>query len=180
MISNVMKKIFFLFAFWGIINLATAQVYSSETCIFAVNTENTYNIVIKFEGRTACVASRYDNINSGYNIMMGFYKNDLTAGYKKSDTYIEDLNKPIKMSFDSELSTSARHVYKWNRNGGNTYYIAVSNDLSTIKCWWKNNRSDHIVAGWGGSGHVGTVAEGVRVDPNIFKPKATNYDFLNE
>lgn len=169
----------FVFLAFGFTQMSTAQIYSDETCIYKVQNNGTYNIVIKYDGSKAYVATKWP-INSGHNVMAGYYDSDLREGFKKNNNYTEDLEKQITMYYDSELSTPSRAVYYWFRsNGGNTYYIAVSNDLSSIKCWTKN-KSGNMIAGTGGSGKTGEVAEGVRINPSVFKPKAVNYDFLND
>ena len=171
--NSIFRRLSLLLFMLVTINCVKAQVYSDGTCVYRVYCHNVGNVIIRFDGNSAYLKPNYGR---SYNYV-GLYDGELRDGYKHSTTYVDDLPDAIKMTFDSELSTSARVVYK-TRNRVVIHYIAVSKDLATIKCWTKLSDGS-LVAGLSWGGEYG-AAEGVRVDPEIFKPKAVNYDFLND
>lgn len=98
---------------------------------------------------------------------------------------MENLPVVMTLRYNSDLSTSIRSVYKFECNCYDepiAYYVAVNKDLSTIKCWMERGGRIYgcLHRSSSDSDHSGKHMECVRVDPEIFKPKAVNYDFLND
>lgn len=158
----------------GVINV-NAQVSSGETCIYELfkhdKPEHRFYL-IKFQGTKAYVSAE-----EGGGCCSGYCASDIKDGFKQSGSWVENVNKNLVFIYNPQKSTSARDVYTASRSG-HTLYLAVSKDLSSIKYWFYVK--GEVVGTWFGGGYVGEPAVGVRVDPEIFKPKATNYDFLND
>lgn len=166
---------------FGLTNNIIAQVDSHEKCIFKIeqNRHEMHNIIVEFNGYSAYIYHRNGNFNGlGYD-PRGFHDDELKYGFKKSDSFLDKLSNKSQLTVDSDLSTSVRTVYYYKQKDY-TCYIAVDKEITTIKCWSKS-RSGSIFAGLtGANSYSGVAAECVRVDPEIFKPKAVNYDFLND
>lgn len=174
---NIKKAIVLFCLTIGYVNIAKAQAYSNEWCLFQKVGCDQY-WAIKFEGTYAYLGA-HDKVQS-WGITYNFswlYDYIIRKGFKNSSHFLEELSNNsdytvYKLTYDSDLSTSSRSVYKISiekKSPGNALFIAVDKSLSTIKFWYKAWLTNNV-----------SYKELVRVDSEIFKPKAVNYDFLND
>lgn len=176
--KQLIIKITFVFSsiMFGMLNVVSGQVYSDEACIYDLQKkgkpENRF-FIISFQGETAFVGT-------GRGCCDGFYKSDIEKGFKQSNTFAENVSKNLKFTYNAELSTSARVVYS-TYHSGETLYLAVSRDLSSIKYWYYA-KDGRVIGAWFGAGYYDEPAIGVRMDTEVFKSvsNTSNYNFLDD
>lgn len=157
----------------GVINV-NAQVSSGETCIYELFKHDKPQhrfYLIKFQGTKAYVSAE-----KGGGCCNGYYASNIEDGFKQSGSWVENVNKNLVFIYNPQESTSARDVYTASHSG-QTLYLAVSKDLSSIKYWYYFK--GRVVGTWFGSGYYDEPAVGVRVDPEIFKPVSQSKNTIN-
>lgn len=167
----------------GIVNVAKAQIYSSEECYYieagANNPKNggpdVFVQVLSFDGSSLVhsqgwYSSIKRELKKGENVLkqqLDYYQNKM--GYRYSNQY--NVCQHIRTYlYNSNMSTSMREVYKSvsSSQWGSTIvcYIAIANDKSSIIMWEGDN--------------VDRKKTYIRIDKDDLLPEAVNYDFLNE
>ena len=174
----------------GIVNVAKAQIYSSEDCFYSREGSSSVEYVVKFEGNRVWLKSEaHSTVRSNLAKSKNFYENEVWTDGKNAVTMYE---------YDSRRSTSAREVYKceekraifsqWNcpycssafhfacgRHGyektGAFNYVAFSKDKSSFIEWYE--KKDNY------DGQIQNRLDYTRVPKEDLLPKAVNDDFLH-
>lgn len=157
----------------GISIPVNAQTYSSHTLIYQATSfdDNDWFILVKYDRQKAYVSA---------NVYNGFREYMIREGFKRNAAWADNYNKNWIFSYDAGMSTSARTVYVRYTSDGWKDYLAVSKDKRSFRMWTEQPDGD-VQDRWGGGGRSGyTYSEWIQVDTEIFKPKAINYDFLND
>lgn len=173
----------------GLVNVAKAQIYSSEDCFYSKEGSSSVEYVVKFEyaqDRAWLKNVSHSTVRKNLAKSEDFYENEVWTDGKNL----------VKMyEYDSYRSTSVREVYKrtevvynfsWNcmyctgLNGGacgrhgkkTTYkYVAFSKDKSTFIMW--DERENNY------DGKTENMKNYTRVPKEDLLPKAVNDDFLH-
>lgn len=158
----------------GIVTPTNAQVYSAHTLIYQATSfdDNDWHILVRYDGEKAYVATGYSS--SGLRAYL------IREGFERNASWADNYNKDRVFSYDAGKSTSSRTVYVRYTSDRWKEYLAVSKDKRTFRMWVEQPNG-HVQEKWGGGGRGGyTYSEWIQVDPEVFKPKAINYDFLND
>ena len=174
---------------FGIANVAKTQIYSSEDCFYSKEGSSSVSYVVKFEyskDRAWLKSVSHSTVKNNLAKSEDFYENEVWTDGKNSVQMYE---------YDSQMSTSAKEVYKRDRyskivnaycsyckidvygnfiscgrHGEEVYrsdYIAFSKDKSSFIMWYEYK------------GEIKNRQDYTRVPKDDLLPKAVNYDFLD-
>lgn len=153
----------------GLANVTKAQVYSGGTVYYKqTNTSVNYLSIWEFNGRQAlykCRSSSPTESQSSIKQVLekspnAFDNHSIPGSYKVDGGWIQ----VIQATYRPDIPSSDRSVYKVN-----SFYMAVSSDLSTMISWTENS-----------NGEIENKRYFVRIDKEELLPKAINYDFLDD
>jgi len=180
----------------GFVNVAKAQIYSSEDCFYAEAGKSDVRYVVKFEyskDRAWLKSVSHSTVRSNLAKSKDFYENEI---------WTDGQNSVVLYEYDSYKSTSSREVYKRTRLGGDIGkddcpycrtvrhlgagwscgghgksisgydYVAFSKDKSSFITWYE--KKDNY------DGDTGNKKYYSRIPKEDLLPKAANYDFLND
>lgn len=175
----------------GLVNVAKAQIYSSEDCFYSKEGSSSVQYVVKFEGNRVWLKSvSHSTVRSNLAKSEDFYEKEVWTDGKNN----------VKMyEYDSYRSTSAREVYKAENKkaiyrGGapffcqfcglygpgcgshgyeiiGYFYVAFSKDKSSFIKWYE--KKDNY------DGQIKNREDFTRVPKEDLLPKAVNDDFLH-
>lgn len=186
----------------GFVNVAKAQIYSSEDCFYSSAGSSSVSYVVKFEGNRVWLKSvSHSTVRSNLAKSKDFYENQVWTDGKDGVQMYE---------YDYYKSTSSREVYKrvdkkaifsydcWWQNGGDR---GVGNcrasfgsfpsqgcgkhgytELGTVYVAFSKDKSSIIKWYEKKDNYDGNIktTDYTRVPKADLLPKAVNYDFLND
>lgn len=156
----------------GIASQTNAQIYSAHTLIYQATSfdDNDWFILVKYDGQKTYVSC---------NVARGFREYLIREGFERNASWADNYNKDMVFTYNAEMSTSSRTVYVRYTSDRWKDCLAVSKDKRTFKMWTEQPNG-RMQDRWGGGSHYDKYSEWIQVDSEIFKPKAVNYDFLND